>query len=243
MYKIGWRSECHLNCTNQSQGMGRLDLTEFQALWEKLRKWTVIFMTFDKNKNQSLDYQEISPALSAAGIQVDEFILQLIGLRYTEPDMTVSFPGFLFLLMKLDSMMRKFQSFDVTGMGMISVNCRQWERRVCPTPFFARRVEERTFGGDTVSPRSGYFIPTNKGFESDYCSLISSRFRLGRVNYHAANNQTHFSSGGQQQTYMEQENDWDRDLLLDPAWEKQQRKVRGSDGFGKARGPPQGPVF
>lgn len=44
---------------------------------------------------------------SGLGIQVDEFIVQLIGLRYTEPDMTVSFPGFLFLLMKLDSMMRK----------------------------------------------------------------------------------------------------------------------------------------
>uniref|UniRef100_A0A672MF83 Alpha-actinin-4 n=1 Tax=Sinocyclocheilus grahami TaxID=75366 RepID=A0A672MF83_SINGR len=28
-----------------------------------------------------------------------------------------------------------------------------------------------------------------------------------------------------QQIYMEQENDWDRDLLLDPAWEKQQRKT------------------
>lgn len=26
--------------------------------------------------------------------------------------------------------------------------------------------------------------------------------------------------------YMHQEEDWDRDLLLDPAWEKQQRKVR-----------------
>lgn len=24
---------------------------------------------------------------------------------------------------------------------------------------------------------------------------------------------------------MQQEDDWDRDLLLDPAWEKQQRKV------------------
>lgn len=56
------------------------------------------------------------------------------------------------------------------------------------------------------------------------------------VDYHAANNQTHFSSGGQQQTYMEQENDWDRDLLLDPAWEKQQRKVRDSDGSGAAAG-------
>lgn len=28
--------------------------------------------------------------------------------------------------------------------------------------------------------------------------------------------------------YMEQEEDWDRDLLLDPAWEKQQRKVSTS---------------
>ncbi|XP_025753616.1 alpha-actinin-4 isoform X6 [Oreochromis niloticus] len=42
------------------------------------------------------------------------------------------------------------------------------------------------------------------------------------VDYHAANNQ---SSVGGPQTYMEQENDWDRDLLLDPAWEKQQRKT------------------
>lgn len=42
------------------------------------------------------------------------------------------------------------------------------------------------------------------------------------VDYHAANNQ---ASAGGAQTYMEQENDWDRDLLLDPAWEKQQRKV------------------
>uniref|UniRef100_A0A8C9TIF7 Actinin, alpha 4 n=1 Tax=Scleropages formosus TaxID=113540 RepID=A0A8C9TIF7_SCLFO len=33
-----------------------------------------------------------------------------------------------------------------------------------------------------------------------------------------------YSSGGSQM-YMEQENDWDRDLLLDPAWEKQQRKT------------------
>uniref|UniRef100_A0A3Q3W4S2 Uncharacterized protein n=1 Tax=Mola mola TaxID=94237 RepID=A0A3Q3W4S2_MOLML len=42
------------------------------------------------------------------------------------------------------------------------------------------------------------------------------------VDYHAANNQ---SAAGGVQTYMEQENDWDRDLLLDPAWEKQQRKT------------------
>ncbi|KFO29613.1 Alpha-actinin-3 [Fukomys damarensis] len=32
--------------------------------------------------------------------------------------------------------------------------------------------------------------------------------------------------------YMAQEDDWDRDLLLDPAWEKQQRKVCGT-GWGE----------
>ncbi|MCJ8750188.1 hypothetical protein PDJAM_G00259690, partial [Pangasius djambal] len=31
---------------------------------------------------------------------------------------------------------------------------------------------------------------------------------------------------GETNEYMQQEEDWDRDLLLDPAWEKQQRKVR-----------------
>lgn len=33
------------------------------------------------------------------------------------------------------------------------------------------------------------------------------------------------------EAYMIQEEDWDRDLLLDPAWEKQQRKVRLEDGY------------
>lgn len=48
------------------------------------------------------------------------------------------------------------------------------------------------------------------------------------VDYHAANNQ--YSAGGPP-VYMEQENDWDRDLLLDPAWEKQQRKVGTEPGW------------
>lgn len=32
-----------------------------------------------------------------------------------------------------------------------------------------------------------------------------------------------------EEAYMTQEDDWDRDLLLDPAWEKQQRKVGFED--------------
>lgn len=41
-----------------------------------------------------------------------------------------------------------------------------------------------------------------------------------QVTYHT---ETYMSST---EPYMAQEDDWDRDLLLDPAWEKQQRKVK-----------------
>lgn len=60
-------------------------------------------------------------------------------------------------------------------------------------------------------------------FFIDSYPVAHSGFRFAdMVDYHAANNQQ--ASGGPPH-YMEQENDWDRDLLLDPAWEKQQRKV------------------
>lgn len=41
--------------------------------------------------------------------------------------------------------------------------------------------------------------------------------------------------------YMIQEEEWDRDLLLDPAWEKQQRKVRGAPCPPAGLCPPGGP--
>uniref|UniRef100_A0A8C5V0R7 Actinin alpha 4 n=1 Tax=Microcebus murinus TaxID=30608 RepID=A0A8C5V0R7_MICMU len=54
------------------------------------------------------------------------------------------------------------------------------------------------------------------------------------VDYHAANQSYQYGpssagngagGGGGMGDYMAQEDDWDRDLLLDPAWEKQQRKA------------------
>ncbi|KAH0513022.1 Alpha-actinin-4 [Microtus ochrogaster] len=54
------------------------------------------------------------------------------------------------------------------------------------------------------------------------------------VDYHAANQAYQYGpssggngagGGGSMGDYMAQEDDWDRDLLLDPAWEKQQRKI------------------
>ncbi|XP_039986012.1 calpain-9 [Xiphias gladius] len=109
-----------------TQGIAQLNWPDFQSLWDKIRRWTDIFMVFDKNKTQRLEYREVAPALRAAGIMVDDLVMQLVGLRYTEPDMTISYPGFLYLLMKLESMINKFQAYDMVGMGSITVSYRQW---------------------------------------------------------------------------------------------------------------------
>lgn len=65
------------------------------------------------------------------------------------------------------------------------------------------------------------------------------------VDYHAANQSYQYGpssagngagGGGGMGDYMAQEDDWDRDLLLDPAWEKQQRKVCGTVWRGASEG-------
>lgn len=40
----------------------------------------------------------------------------------------------------------------------------------------------------------------------------------------------HYDNGYEEE-YMLQEDEWDRDMLLDPAWEQQQRKVSPNNTF------------
>lgn len=64
--------------------------------------------------------------------------------------------------------------------------------------------------------------------------------RSAMVDYHSAGQPYPYGGNGPGPNgdYMAQEDDWDRDLLLDPAWEKQQRKV--GPGGGPRPGPQEG---
>uniref|UniRef100_A0A3P8TNU7 Zgc:85932 n=1 Tax=Amphiprion percula TaxID=161767 RepID=A0A3P8TNU7_AMPPE len=77
-------------------------------------------------------------------------LMDLVGLRYTEPDMTISYPGFLYLLMKLESMIHKFQAYDMVGMGTVTISYRQ----VGSSLHFAHRreiIKERSFSSNMTS--------------------------------------------------------------------------------------------
>nr|XP_020444331.1 calpain-1 catalytic subunit-like [Monopterus albus] len=109
-----------------NQGAAKLNWSDFQFLWDKITGWTDIFLVADKNKTRRLEFAEIASALKAAGITVDDLVLQLVVLRYTEPNLTITYPGFLYLVMKLESMTQRFQELDMVGKGFITVSYKQW---------------------------------------------------------------------------------------------------------------------
>ena len=43
---------------------------------------------------------------------------------------------------------------------------------------------------------------------------------------------------GSEDGYMEEEEEWDRECVLDPAWEKQQKKVRSLEPFAPSQSSP-----
>ncbi|XP_072405615.1 calpain-9-like isoform X1 [Chiloscyllium punctatum] len=107
-------------------GFGKMGFTEFSNLWSKICQWTRVFNQFDKDGSGTMNSQEMFSALQAAGFQVDEFLMQLIGLRYTDPDLTFSYVTFICCLTKLDTMIRSFKTMDKFGTGVINITYKEW---------------------------------------------------------------------------------------------------------------------
>lgn len=78
--------------------------------WARLSKQQVGPRTADASVDKDSDAQDRTVVLWASGVVVDDLIMQLVGLRYTEPDMTISYPGFLYLLLKLETMICEWES-------------------------------------------------------------------------------------------------------------------------------------
>ncbi|XP_069500087.1 calpain-1 catalytic subunit-like isoform X2 [Ambystoma mexicanum] len=111
-----------------SCGFGKLGWEDFQTLWSKFCSGTLIFCQFHQNGSGSIDCHQLVPALQMAGLYVDEFLVQLVGLRYCQPDRTVSYSSFICCLLKLDTMSRIFHESACVGSGTVTLNYKQWLR-------------------------------------------------------------------------------------------------------------------
>ncbi|KAI1898516.1 hypothetical protein AGOR_G00073160 [Albula goreensis] len=109
-----------------TDGSGKLGLTEFHVLWEKIKRYLTVFRQFDVDKSGTMSSYEMRMALEAAGFKLTNHLFQLIILRYTEPDMCVDFDNFVTCLVRLETMFKTFKTMDTDADGIISLNFFQW---------------------------------------------------------------------------------------------------------------------
>uniref|UniRef100_A0A667WJR7 Calpain-1 catalytic subunit n=1 Tax=Myripristis murdjan TaxID=586833 RepID=A0A667WJR7_9TELE len=102
--KIRRGSEVHLNVNFQTDGSGKLGLTEFHVLWEKIKRYLTVFRQFDLDKSGTMSSYEMRMALDSAGFKLTNHLFQLIILRYTEQDLSVDFDNFVTCLVRLETM-------------------------------------------------------------------------------------------------------------------------------------------
>lgn len=109
-----------------TDGSGKLGLTEFHVLWEKIKRYLTVFRQFDVDKSGTMSSYEMRMALESAGFKLTNHLFQLIILRYTEADMAVDFDNFVTCLVRLETMFKTFKNLDTDGDGQISLNFVQW---------------------------------------------------------------------------------------------------------------------
>ncbi|XP_034159775.1 calpain-1 catalytic subunit isoform X1 [Pangasianodon hypophthalmus] len=109
-----------------TDGSGKLGLTEFHVLWEKIKHYLEVFRKYDVDKSGTMSSFELRMALESAGFKLNNHIFQLIILRYTEQDLSINFDDFVTCLVRLETMFKTFYILDTDSDGFISLNFNQW---------------------------------------------------------------------------------------------------------------------
>ncbi|XP_067085469.1 calpain-1 catalytic subunit isoform X2 [Osmerus mordax] len=107
-------------------GSGTLGLTEFHVLWEKIKRYLIVFRKFDLDKSGTMSSYEMRMALEAAGFKLTNHLFQLIILRYAKDDMSVDFDNFVTCLIRLETMFKTFKEMDTDADGVVSFSFVQW---------------------------------------------------------------------------------------------------------------------
>ncbi|KAM6949588.1 calpain-1 catalytic subunit [Aplochiton taeniatus] len=96
-----------------TDGSGKLGLTEFHVLWEKVKRYLTIFRQFDLDKSGTMSSYEMRMALESAGFKLTNHLFQLIILRYSEADLTLDFDNFVTCLIRLETMFSESCCYNV----------------------------------------------------------------------------------------------------------------------------------
>ncbi|XP_077667955.1 calpain-9 isoform X2 [Eretmochelys imbricata] len=109
-----------------SSGNGKLEFNEFKIFWDKLKKWLHVYLKFDSDKSGTMSSYELRSALTAAGFQLNNYLLQLIVLRYADDQFHIDFDDFLNCLIRLENANRVFLALSKKNRDFINLNINEF---------------------------------------------------------------------------------------------------------------------
>uniref|UniRef100_A0A3Q4G8H0 Calpain 9 n=1 Tax=Neolamprologus brichardi TaxID=32507 RepID=A0A3Q4G8H0_NEOBR len=89
---------------NQVDNTGKIEFQEFKVFWEKMKKWIMLFLSFDTDRSGKMSSYELRGALKAAGMQLNNQLLQLVGLRFADENYEIDFDDYLTCIVRLENM-------------------------------------------------------------------------------------------------------------------------------------------
>uniref|UniRef100_A0A8D3CE68 Calpain 9 n=1 Tax=Scophthalmus maximus TaxID=52904 RepID=A0A8D3CE68_SCOMX len=93
---------------------GQLEFQEFKVFWEKMKKWIMLFLSFDTDRSGKMSSYELRSALKAAGMHLNNQLLQLIGLRFADDNYDIDFDDYLTCIVRLENMFSTLQTESST---------------------------------------------------------------------------------------------------------------------------------
>uniref|UniRef100_A0A8C7Z1J3 Calpain 9 n=1 Tax=Oryzias sinensis TaxID=183150 RepID=A0A8C7Z1J3_9TELE len=104
---------------------GMIEFQEFKVFWEKMKNWIMLFLAFDTDRSGKMSSYELRSALKAAGMQLNNQLLQLVGLRFADDTFNIDFDDYLTCIVRLENMFRVFQAMDKFKRGRVKMNMMQ----------------------------------------------------------------------------------------------------------------------
>jgi len=105
---------------------GKLEFQEFKVFWEKMKKWIMLFLSYDTDRSGKMSSYELRVALKAAGMQLNNRLLQLLGLRFADDNYDIDFDDYLTCIVRMENMFRVFQALDRNNRGRVRMNIMQF---------------------------------------------------------------------------------------------------------------------
>uniref|UniRef100_A0A8C7GCU8 Calpain 9 n=1 Tax=Oncorhynchus kisutch TaxID=8019 RepID=A0A8C7GCU8_ONCKI len=93
----------------QVDNSGQLEFQEFKVFWEKMKKWIMLFISYDTDRSGKMSSYELRIALKAAGMHLNTKLLQLLGLRFADENYDIDFDDYLTCIVRLENMFSEYK--------------------------------------------------------------------------------------------------------------------------------------